>query len=120
MGPPLAHVVPRLAEMKPALLLLSLVLLLGGCAPRRLSSIVRQAASVQPGYCGGEITVQRLNGWGFRVQSCEQTTFYHCYVKRYSGGRTGCCEPVADEGTASAVFFAPRSSEVTCNSLSVD
>lgn len=90
-----------------------ILLALSGCAPDHFSSVVRSSASARADYCGGEIGVERLNTWAYRVEACERATFYRCYFKRQTFGRTQCCEPMPDESSATAVFGL-HSDEVTC------
>ena len=88
-------------------------MLLVGCATSRFDSVVRRAVSTSLDDCGGEVAVERLNSWAYRVEACDSTVFYRCFYQRKTVGRTQCCYPVADEDAAAALVSS-QSGEQPC------
>ena len=83
------------------------------CAPAHFERVVRTAAA-KDAACGGEVVVKAV-GFGYRVQSCEETTYYRCYFARRSMGLEQCCYRVKDEGSATSLVSTNRAGgEMTC------
>ncbi len=89
-------------------LLFGLVIALGGagCAHYHFETVVRRAEVARPDACGGEVAVQRLNAWAFRVDACDERRYYRCFLQRKTFGRTQCCYQVDDAGEATALLHA--------------
>jgi hypothetical protein len=102
-------------------LVLSLLALMpiASCATAHshFDDVVRVAASKHPRDCTAPYTVQKLNGWAYRVDACEGPLYYRCAfdTDRDMVGRRQCCEPMRDEGSATALVgpAIPRASS-TC------
>jgi len=77
--------------------------LVASCTTYRYEDVVRIAASKHPRTCTEPYTVAPLGSWGFRVDACEGTLFYRCWVRRKSMGRTQCCAIVPDQESATSV-----------------
>jgi predicted RNA-binding Zn-ribbon protein involved in translation (DUF1610 family) len=88
------------------------VIALSGCA-NHFDSVVRTAAA-KTSTCGGELAV-RKEGYGYRVVSCGETSYYRCYFARRTMGRTQCCSKVADADEASSLFSVPGADGVCMN-----
>src|SRR6266567_4326308 len=92
----------------------ALVVLTGlfGCATGHFETVVRRAVSDRQD-CGGEVSVKALGEWGYRIRACERTTYYRCFFKKRTMGRTQCCYPVPDENAATTLISL-KTGEETC------
>ncbi len=95
----------------PALLLLAL----SSCATSHFETVVEIAASKRPRSCEAPFKVSRLSDWAYRVDSCDDVTYFRCSYTRKTMGRSQCCHPVPDEATAIALFGAQgEATQTTC------
>ena len=90
------------------------VLALSSCATSHFETVVEIAASKRPQKCATPFAVSRLNRWAYRVDACDETTYFRCAYVQKATGLSQCCHPVPDEAAATALLGARDAAQTTC------